>query len=157
MMVRMVAMDYQRGLKMMKEMLETGQVGSKLEYTADESFPARAYVGIRNVCSMDDIEKVMGGDFENLTSTVNEKGIEATEFFTIYEKWNLGKGEVSYTVCVGVDGNTVNSEGLPEGFIIGARAACDGFVVTHTGEYEHLGNAWSAGMVRARSKPPLFK
>ena len=154
MMLRMVSMDYKRGLKMMKEYLETGSVGSKLEYSDGEAFPARAFVGIKNVCGMDDMEKCMGGDFEKLLATVKEKGVEATEFFTVYEKWNLSRGEVAYTVCAAVDNEV---EGLGDAFIMGLREACDGFVVTHTGEYHHLGNAWSAGMMRARSKPPVFK
>lgn len=158
MMVRMISMDYQRGLKMLKEMLEKGKVDSKLEYSENVVFPARAYLGIKNVCSMDEMEKVMGGDFEKLTSKVEENGIEATEFFTVYEAWNLSRGEVAYTVCVGLESSeVVDSAGLPEGFVVGGRAACDAFVVKHTGGYDHLGNAWSAGMMRARSKPPLFK
>ncbi|MGJ8656085.1 MAG: SRPBCC family protein [Akkermansiaceae bacterium] len=154
MMERMIAMDYQRGLKMLKEVLETGRVDSKLEYAEDVSFPARGYLGIKSVCLMDEMAERMGGDFEKLTSRVKEMGVEGTEFFTIYEKWNLSRGEVVYTVCVGVDGEVAD---VPEGFVVGVREACDAFVVTHRGGYDHLGNAWSAGMMRARSKPPVFK
>ena len=152
-MVRMIRMNYERGLSMLKEKLETGEVDSRLEYSANEAFPARAYIGIKRACSMNEFEERMGSDFKKLTSVVKEKGIEVTEFFSVYEVWNLGKGEVVYTVCAGVDGEVE----VPDGFVLGLREACDAFVVKHTGGYHHLGNAWAAGMVRAQSKPPLFK
>jgi len=154
MMKRLVEMDYKRGLRMMKEALENGSVDSKMEYTERESFPGASYLGVKGECMMEDFEIFMDMDFRKLKDALKEKGIKATEFFSIYDEWNLNDGKVAYKVCAGVY-NDVDE--VPDGLIKGWRKACDAFVIKHVGGYHHLGNAWSAGMLRARSKPPVFK
>lgn len=44
---------------------------------------------------------------------------------------------------------------MPEGFVLRELPAVNAYVVKHTGAYRHLGNAWSAGMLRARQN--VFK
>lgn len=152
MMTRLISMDYQRGLKMLKEQMETGSVDSELSYS-DESIPAVPYVAIEGVCEMEKIEDAINSDFQTLMGIYAEIGDHSQPPFMICRKWKLGKGEAHYSVCCPVPKGTET----PNGCTAGVREACDAFVVTHTGAYTHLGNAWSAGMVRARSKPKLFK
>lgn len=152
MMECMIGMDYQRGLRMLQERLETGDLKSKLSYDDRVTFPACDYIGIARTCTMSEIETKMKEDFEKLPS-IPEAARDLDEpIFTIYNKWKLSKGEVSYVVCCPVKEIPTD---MPQGMIVGKREVCEAFTVTHQGPYKHLGNAWSAGMMRAQAK--LFK
>ena len=152
MMVQLIKMDYQRGLKMLKEQLETGEVDSELSY-AEESLKSVPYVAIEGYCKMEDMEKELGSDFQTLMGIYREIGDHSQPPFSIYKKWKLRKGEVQYLVCCPVKAGTET----PNGCVAGVREGCSAFVVTHTGAYHHLGNAWSAGMMRSMGKNRLFK
>lgn len=154
MMECMIGMDYERGLRMMKEKLETGTVLTGLEMIDRVTVAECSYVGIERECGMDEIETVMQKDFDKLMPIYQQSGDHAEPPFTIYQKWQMSKGRVRYVVAAPV---TAVPEGLVSGFITGVRPAVDAFAVVHTGPYHHLGNAWSAAMVRARARPPLFK
>ena len=69
--------------------------------------------------------------------------------FSIYHQWNPTKGTADYTIGFPLDSAL---ETAPEGFVVGERPACETFPIKHTGAYRHLGNAWSAGINRARNK-----
>ena len=152
MMECMVGMDYQRGLRMLKERMETGDVLSKLDIVDRVSVPECQYVGIERTCTMDEMPKVMEADFGKLAPLYEEQGDHEEPMFTIYSQWKLSKGMVTYVACAPVKDVPGN---LPSGMISDERPSCDAFAVIHTGAYQHLGNAWSAAMMRARVK--LFK
>jgi len=152
MMECMIGMDYQRGLRMLKERLETGTILSELSYQERVSVSSCNYIGIERTCAMDDLERVMGGDFEKLAPIYAEKGDLEAPMFTIYNKWKLSKAKVSYVICCPVKELPASA---PSGMVTGSRPVCETFVVKHKGSYSNLGNAWSAGMMRARAK--VFK
>ena len=68
MMTAMIGMDYDRGLRMLKDYLETGNVHSKLEYPGQTNFEGFRYVGIRSQSSMAQIGDQMKADFEKYKS-----------------------------------------------------------------------------------------
>lgn len=152
MMECMIGMDYQRGLCMLKERLETGRVLSDLSYDDRIAIPACNYIGIQRTCAMTDMERAMGEDFEKIAPMYAEKGDHNEPMFTIYSQWKPAKGLVNYTVCCPVE--EIPTEEIT-GMIKGQRPATDVFAVTHKGPYSNLGNAWSAAMMRAQAK--LFK
>ncbi|MGB0993195.1 MAG: SRPBCC family protein [Akkermansiaceae bacterium] len=152
MMECMVGMDYKRGLTMLKERLETGKVSSELSFTERQEVAGCRYIGIERTCSMDDMERLMGDDFQKVVPVYMQHGDHCEPLFTVYNKWKMSKGEVSYIVCAPVQEIPAD---VPAGMVTGSRPACSTFAVTHTGAYHHLGNAWSAGMMRSRVK--MFK
>jgi len=158
MMVRMITMDYQRGLRMLKEKLETGSIDSKLEFTPSSKIDGCHYIGIERTCSMDEMDTCMQQDFNRLTDLSLKNKLEedsgqlSTLPFTIYSKWKMGKGLVSYTCAIPIKEKLQNIAELPFETVSGYRQPCEAFVVTHTGDYQHLGNAWSAAMGRAQNK-----
>ncbi|MFC4992685.1 SRPBCC family protein [Rubritalea tangerina] len=157
-MVQLVRMDYQRGLKMLKELLETGVIHSTLDFVGEQEIAGCPYIGIERHCAIDAMETAMEEDFGKLmewAAKEENKGLLAEASrkpFTIYRKWDLKQGLVHYRVCHPLKESL--SE-VPYGFESGERAACRAYVVGHTGAYRHLGNAWSAAMLRARAR--LFK
>ncbi len=150
MMQAWIGMDYQRGLMMLKDHVETGEVPSKLEFVGQSRFPGAKYVGIRTTCGLDDVGPAMERDFGALASWASDSGTElAGKPFSIYHKYDMVKGTTEYTAGIPLEFVPVE---LGEGMVSGELAACPAYAVRHTGPYRHLGNAWSAGMMRGRSK-----
>ena len=143
-------MDYERGLRMLKEYLETGEVGSKLEFPGEQAVPAQTYLGLRSTSSIADMGEAMSSDMKKLHEWVTVNGVElAGTPFSIYHQWNPTKATTEYTLGFPLEKPL---DSTPDGFVAGERPACRAFPIKHTGAYYHLGNAWSAGVNRARNK-----
>ncbi|MCH6257369.1 SRPBCC family protein [Puniceicoccaceae bacterium K14] len=150
MMVAFVGMDYERGLSMLKDYCETGNVPSKLGFNGTQSFQGFSYIGLKTSCSIADMGDRMKSDFENLWATVSEAKIEPTgKPFSIYHKHDPVSGRSEYTIGVPI---VSTPSSIPSSLISGTIASCETWSVTHTGPYRHLGNPWSAGMMYARAK-----
>ena len=54
MMKSMISMDYDRGLKMLKEWIETDSISSTVEINGRESIPPTRIVGARRTCTLQD-------------------------------------------------------------------------------------------------------
>ena len=150
MMEAFIGMDYERGLMMLKEYAETGEVSCQLEFPGRQTFPGCDYLGIRRSTSMENIEAEMGPDFEKVINWVSSSAAELCgKPFSIYHQWEPVKKAVEYTV--GVPLKKLPTE-LPDGMSSGSIPATEVYAVKHTGPYCYLSNAWSAGMMRARGK-----
>ncbi|MGJ8653386.1 MAG: SRPBCC family protein [Opitutaceae bacterium] len=153
MMEGFIGMDYERGLRMLKQLVEEGTVTSQINCCPDVAFTGTQYVGIKRNCSNEEMGDLMKADFEKLRAWACDAGVELTgKPFTIYSKWDCAKGQLEYTAGLPV---ASVPDALPSDIVSAELPACQAFVVEHTGAYQHLGNAWSAGMCRAQAK--LFK
>ncbi|MEP2774338.1 MAG: SRPBCC family protein [Luteolibacter sp.] len=149
MMKAMIGMDYERGLKMLKDLAETGEVPSVLDFQGEEPVAGFRYVGLKNDGSITEIGKLMEADMKRLGQWIETAGVQpAGAPFTIYDKWDPAKGELAYTMAFPFSDVP---ESLPDGFMKGEVPDCTAYVVKHTGPYRHLGNAWAAGMMYGRS------
>ncbi len=150
MMTAFVGMDYERGLSMLKDYIETGEVPSKLDNEGLSSYSGCKYMGIKTECTIDKIGPSMQEDFGKLRGWAKENEENIADIpFSIYHKWDMVKGKVIYTS--GIPIKEVPEE-TPEGFTTGEIPAISTYNVTHTGPFRHLGNAWSLGMTLARNK-----
>ncbi len=149
MMMTLIGMDYQRGLLMLKDFVETGEVPSKLNFGETE-IKGFSYVGIHSSCPISDIGPSMETNFTSLMAWIKKGGIEPTGTpFSIYHKWNMSKGLAEYTAAIPV--SEVPAD-LAIDFVSGKIPDVKCYTVTHTGPYYHLGNAWSAGITHQRAK-----
>lgn len=152
MMTAMIGCDYERGLLMLKDYVETGSVPSKLEF-GEQSCEEMQVVGIRTECALSDVGEKMGEDMTRLGAWMAEADCEpAGNPLSIYHNWDPVKETTEYTI--GFPVKTV-PENRGEGIVGTTIPALQTYTVTHTGPYHHLSNAWSAGMMRGRSK--VFK
>tara|TARA_R110002096_G_scaffold105923_8_gene233092 strand:- start:7122 stop:8048 length:927 start_codon:yes stop_codon:yes gene_type:complete len=150
MMVALIGMDYERGLAMLKARLETGVVPSKLEFPGSAPFEGVEFVGVRTRCAIPEIGSHMMADFGKIQDWVCTNEVTpAGKMLSVYHKWQPAKQIVEYTSAVPVE--SVPAE-LPEGFISGEIPSCMTFPIQHTGSYQYLGNAWSAGVMRSRNR-----
>lgn len=155
MMEAFIGMDYERGLKLLKDYVQDGEVHSKMEIEATGSYPGCKYVGITTNCRIADLSEAMTKDFDKLWAYMDDKkDVISGNPLSIYHKWKFGKGTCQYSV--GVPVSTVPAD-LPSGFTTGEIPATDTYSIIHTGPYEHLGNAWSMMMNLQRSKAFKYK
>lgn len=138
----MIGMDYERGLSMLKEFIETGEIHSKVNVKGITQMPAYTYIGIHSTSSISKMGEQHKSDFEHLMEYVREHNVEAAGTpHTIYHKWDPMKDLVEYTAVYPV--NQI-PEGLPNSFVTGSSDSFNGYSIEHIGAYHHLGNAWSA-------------
>lgn len=150
MMTAYIGADYQRGLMMLKAVIETGDNPSKLEFTGRQSFPGCRYVGVRSCCPIAEISASMQQDMQKLMSWISQGGGQPDgKPFSICHQWNPVRGTTEYTLGFPLD--SVPS-GLSGGFVSGGIPACEVYQIRHTGPYRFLGNAWAAGAMRDRTK-----
>lgn len=145
-----VGADFERGLDMLKAYAETGEVPSSLEFKGFTNFDGCKWIGVETTCRIDDTPAKMPEDFARIWEYAegNPSNI-AGPAFSIYHKWDLVKGLVSYTAAIQV--NEASSE-LPKGFVSGKIDPNKAYVLRHVGRYQHLGNAWSTLYSMHRNK-----
>lgn len=145
-----IGADYGRGLTMLKAVLESGQNPSHLAFLGSKTGEKRELVGIRTTCSTDDVGDAMKRDFENIEAWLTSTDTDLIgPAVSIYHKFDLPNKIVEYTAAVQV--NLPETE-VPSHFTTEVIEAGELEVIEHTGPYEFLGNAWSAGMIMQRAK-----
>lgn len=150
MMTNLLKMDYDRGLSMLKDYAETGEVPSKISFDGETQYPGCEYVGITTECTMEEIGPKMSADLKRLGAFLEEQKLQAaSDPFAVYEKWDLNRGLVKYTA--GVPLKSIPSA-LPADLHAASLPAMKTFKLGHVGPYRHLGNVWSTGMQMARGK-----
>jgi predicted transcriptional regulator YdeE/uncharacterized protein YndB with AHSA1/START domain len=150
MMTAYIGMDYERGLLMLKDYVETGAVPSKLEFKGISSFAGNKYIGVKSSCTTDTLSNKMSDDFKKLTEWATQHADQlAGPGFSIYHTWDVVKGKVVYTSAFPV--KDIPGQ-LPAGFISGSIPAVKVNTILHTGSYKHLGNAWTTQYAMQRAK-----
>ena len=143
-MMAFIGMDYERGLLMLKDLAETGEVPSHLEFPGREPSPSFVGVGIRGTANLDCFENEMGENLEKV-----RKHYPEGEGFSVYYEWDVVKGSMTYLIGVKLE---TTPGVIPDGMELVRTPGMEVYVVRHRGADRHLGNAWAAGMMHGRSK-----
>ena len=144
-----IGMDYVRGLNLLKDYIEKGEVESKLEFRGVEKFPGINFVGIKRSCPIIEIGDKMTADFVDLEKYFETEGLEITGAYSIYHDWNMKKMTCSYTACFSV---VAKPDTLPANMYTASIPETNVHVIRHVGSYTHIGGAWSAQMNMQRGK-----
>jgi effector-binding domain-containing protein/uncharacterized protein YndB with AHSA1/START domain len=142
--------DYDRGLQLLKEYVERGEVTSKLEFQGYGEYPGTAYVGITTSTTQANVGPQMSADLTQLAK-IQEEGVFQSNGapFCIYHKFDMVKDQINYTVALPI---SEAPSDLPTGFKVGNIPATKTYTLRHVGPYKHLGNAWSALVMMQRGK-----
>lgn len=144
-----IGMDYERGLSMLKEYIETGSVSSQVEIIGKSSTQPTHYIGLRETCRFEDIGEIMPGHFEKLSHYLDDNDLpKDITPFAIYHFMDMYSQKIGFTSAIPVSPNVK----CPDGFECGEIPATKSIQINHTGSYPHLGNAWSAGMSYINAK-----
>ncbi len=144
----MIMCDYERGLNMLKEYLETGEILSNSEIRGIKDHDSFYYLGKRSQCSIKEMPIQMGKDFASLEKLLSESEIPTpTGSGAIYHKYNFKDMTCDFSSIF-----TYKSEqsfsGLSSGFI----PAHQSLNVIHSGSYNNLGNSWNTAIGFQRYK-----
>lgn len=144
-----IGMDYERGLKMLKDHLEKGTIASDIKIVGIEEFPETNFVGIKVTCPMDEVGTSMKKSFEVLSDYTGNEELTYDRALSIYHKFDFTDPECTYTSCIPVADDFVVTN---DQFYKGKIPAIKALKVVFTGDYEHLGNGWSAAYSYLRYK-----
>lgn len=155
MMVTFIGMDYERGLKMMKELIETGEVKSDVQINPPvdlDTTPvvrSRRMVGVRDSSTIAEIGPKMDQAYATTTEKLSAAGIATDgDAVAVYHPSDIKKGVFEFTAGFTVADETT----IPAGLATCQLPTGKAFHVRHTGCYSNLGNAWSAAHQVARYK-----
>ena len=139
----MIGGDYDRGLLMLKDYVETGSIPTDTKVEGVVNVPAVSYAGKVHHSSMENIVESMTGAFTEVQGALTELGADINGMpFSIYNNMDIVNQSCQYTAAIPV-ASAVNAAG---GINYAERPACKALKLVHTGPYRHLGNAWSIGM-----------
>jgi uncharacterized protein YndB with AHSA1/START domain len=145
MMIGLLSSDYDRGLSMLKTLVETGVVPSKLVRKGVNAHPAFQLIGIRRTCKFGDLGTCMEKDFAEVSQYFAQKkwaiNLGAR---SLYEKFCFSNQEATYVS--GFLGEFDGSVPLPSSMVHLSFPAHDSLDIEHRGPYQFLGNAWSLAM-----------
>jgi len=151
MMKNWIGMDYDRGLRMLKSVAETGTVPATTTNRGIQDFNGFSYVGIERTVHFDDLPKAMSKDFDTLIEEVvmkRQKG--AKHWVTLYPKMNMKTMNMTYIAAVSDE--DLEGQEFDDRFVRGTLSSTKALEIKHEGSYEFLGNAWSMGMTYLRAK-----
>ncbi|MGI9470930.1 MAG: SRPBCC family protein [Rubripirellula sp.] len=144
-----IGMDYQRGLKMLRELIETSRVLSDVNIMGVEDVESKSLIGHSNTSSIDGISAAMETSIRSVTEKLTGSGacIDG-EMISAYHPTDLKLGRFDFITGYALDHATPVPAGLDRCDLPAGRA----LHVRHTGSYDNLGNAWSGAYQFARYK-----
>lgn len=144
-----ISMDYERGLKMLKELIETGKVESSTTIRGIESIGPFHMAGYRRTCTMKDIGDAISDAIQRTSDLLTQKGISTQgEWIAVYHGVDLKKRTFDVTSGILLCDAIAPSEGLDTWSVPATMA----LAVEHRGSYENLGNPWGAAYQYVRHK-----
>ncbi|MBC8352526.1 MAG: SRPBCC family protein [Planctomycetes bacterium] len=145
-----IGMDYERGLKMLKELLETGQILSETKIRGVEPVGPLRMAGVRKKYSLNDIGPSMAAMLADATEKFSKHNLPTDgEPMSVYHDFDMKSGIFDYTAGFALP-ESVGS--VSEELSCWSLSATKALRVDHIGSYENLGNAWSAANQFARYK-----
>jgi effector-binding domain-containing protein len=143
-----IGMDYERGLKMLKEWIETGTILSETTNRGVESVAPLRMVGVRRSCTLKEIGPSMNEAFQEVIAVFCRHGLPTGGAgISIYHKCNLKAGTFDYTSGFIIPDSTTD---IPPELSSWSIPAVRALRVDHVGSYDNVGNAWSTAHQYAR-------
>ena len=148
-MVGMIKSDYNRGLELFKDYIETGAIPSSTTVEGVVDVPEFHYIGTRAESAMAEIASSMNSSYQQLKeASIADQYSANYQPLCFYNSMNMKTHRCDYTAAIPTDNPVAAS--LP--LISATNTDCRALKVVHKGPYRHLGNAWAMVMAEAREK-----
>lgn len=146
-----IGMDYDRGLRMLKEMAENGKVNAETINNKVVDLKGFSYVGIQKTVAFEDIGEEMKKDFDTLLDDiVHKRNASPKHWISLYPKMDMVNMRMTYIAAVSDE--QLQGEDLDPEYVRGEIKDGKALEIKHNGSYDFLGNAWSMGMMYLRAK-----
>lgn len=140
----MITMDYARGLALLKDYIEQGDIACNIESSGVVDNTACHYLGVSNQVGMTEIGPSMQASFSKVQEAFAQSDITPSNMpLSVYHNMNMAKGECHYTAAMPVSAEDASSTGTLK---VGEIRPSKAFKVVFTGPYRHVGNAWALAM-----------
>lgn len=147
----MIGMDYDRGLRMLKEIVEKGHINASTTNEGMVHIEGFSYVGIERTVSIDDIGPAMEKDFNTLVEDlVHKHDLNPDQWVSVYTKMDMKNRKMTYIAAVSDEG--LNDATPASQFVRGTVKPSKALEVKHDGPYDFIGNAWTMGSMYLRAK-----
>ena len=133
--------DYERGLKMFKQYVESGKVTSSVEIKPPQQFDGFHYIGYQAKCHVSETPKTIGPKFQQLMTANLPK---PDMVLTVINQFDVMTGQSDMTAALGYKQKPDLEllDNMIEGHIADHKAV----EAIHTGSYHHLANGWVTAM-----------
>lgn len=147
MMSGLIGMDYARGLRMLKEYVESGSVLSATTVKGVETVGPFRMIGVRRSASMDDLGPVMESAIAEACEKLSVANVQHNgEVMAAYHDLDFKTRVFDFSTGFVVSDSTPDVPGLSTWSCPQVQA----MTLDHIGRYENLGNAWSSGYQQIR-------
>ncbi|SMP65272.1 GyrI-like small molecule binding domain-containing protein [Neorhodopirellula lusitana] len=149
-----ISMDYHRGLKRLKTLIETGSIPAQTTISPGLVTPQKfTFLGQRGQCEWADIATEIGKSLESTQSKLAAAAVtQAEQVVTVYEKVDLKKQRFEFLTGY----VTAEQTPCPAGLIKHQVGGEQSVHIQHVGCYGFLDDSWSAiyQIARARQNKP---
>ncbi len=145
----LIGMDYERGLKMIKDKVELETVPSKVEINGIDYFNECSFIGIRTNCLKHDISDSIKTCLKKINNHLSENSKPPKSALSIYHNFDLYNTELQHST--GFIADTITPL-LKDDFYQGNLVQRKAVKITFNGDYKHLPNAWFAAYHYAKKK-----
>ena len=144
MMIAMISSDYERGLNMAKEYIETGVVTSSVEIKDASMQQGFYYLGYRKQCHVSELDSALGSAFEHINTQVNNNELPAPDFLTtVINKFDFVSGDGDMVAAVAYKDKP---DSCPDGMTLEYMPEHKSIQAIHKGSYHHIPNGWTTIM-----------
>lgn len=151
MMVAYMSSDFDRGLRLLKEFLETGVVNSNSVYRGVQERLGFQVVGKKTSCRISELSTVIQKDFAALEKFQKQGALPKPEsVVTLKHKFDIPKGLREFTA--GYAYKAEQNLKVPAGLEIHQISPHKSLLVDFYGPYRNISNAWSMAMSYQRGK-----
>lgn len=145
-----IGMDYERGLKMLKEWIETDTILSTVNVRGIESVGPLRMAGVRKTTSIQQIGESMKESFCEAEEAFKKHGLPIEEAgISVYHKFDMKAGTFDYTAGWLLPESAGD---VPAEMASWSIPTVKAFRVDHIGSYDNVGNGWSAAHQITRYK-----
>ena len=146
-----IAMDYDRGLRMLKAVVEDGGVNASTSNKGVSDLTGFSYVGIQRTATLEEIGVQMKKDFETIIDdVVHKREKSARHWVSLYPKMDMKNLQLTYIAAISDE--ELKDEDLGPDYVKGSVESGQALEISHEGSYDFLGNGWSMGMMYLRAK-----
>lgn len=145
-----IGMDYERGLKMLKEWIETGTILSDTKTHGVEPVGPLKMAGLRRQCSAKEIAESMQEAYDQVKAVWCQHDLPTGgDGISVYHHFDMKAMTFDYT-CGFLIPETLAE--VPSELTTWSINRCNALRVEHVGSYDNVGNGWSAAHQYARYK-----
>lgn len=150
MMTAYMRADFERGLRMLKDLAETGTVSCRSVYLGAKVQNGFQILGRKKECHVRDLPQMMRSEFSQFQQLIENGDIAKPERMgALHHVFDMQTGDCKFTAGMIYElGVTVR---VPRGYELTQIPSHNGLRVDQHGPYRHLGNGWTMMSIRQRT------